>query len=147
METSQPQNDHALSKGFKYGCGGAIGVWVALCVLPVLMLGGCLVLGAFLPPSHSTEKPAEQLSKHEDTLASCGRHECIDMSSAIGFEHLRDVESAHAGQPPKGKTLIIPSGARAKVLGTGKEGCRRIELHDGSRWWVPGSARVVREQH
>lgn len=137
-ESVEKKDGGELAKGFKYGCGGALGVWVALSAIPLLLMSGCVLVYVFT----ENEKNAsmEELRARSKSLGECERHAKIECPACTGFEHLADAVS---GEPSEsGNYRAIKAGDAAKVLGEGKQGCRRIELNDASRWWLPGSIKV-----
>lgn len=120
-----------ITTGIKYGCGGGIGLFLASIIIPAFLLGGCLVLGVAL------EEAGTQ------TIAEVEQHaRCELLEDATGCERLEDVHRVETFQEPSGETRQLSSGTRVKARGKGKEGCRRVDLADGSKWWLPGSAAV-----
>ena len=129
------END--ISRGFKLGCGGAVGVIAALTAIPLLMLGGCLFLGAGSYVASENAKNEEAMAQPR-AIRLCAQHASVYLSDTTGYARLQDAVSAAAGQKVDSGTKRIESGTHARVLGTGKENHRRVELDSGERWWVPG---------
>lgn len=124
-----------MVKGFKYGCGGAVGVVVALTLLPLLVLGGCLVLGGA-----SSAVVEATRTKEYKPLALVPRHEEVLLLDVHVYDLLADVGQAE----PAGGHKVLSGFTKVKVLGNGKDGCRKVELPDGTRVWVDGQVQSWR---
>lgn len=127
-----------ITKGIKYGCGGTVGVIIALTVLPLVLLGGCLLIGGVVG-SHDT--PGADAREIE--LAAADQHAAAWLLGAMpGCEKIEDVSLVRDFQEPHGETRDLRAGTQVRVRGKGRSGCRRVELDDGTRWWLPGSTLV-----
>lgn len=133
-----------IRKGFKYGCGGAIGVIAALIAIPLLLLAGCLFLGTGSYIASENAK-MEALGGELVELRSCARHDSVFLEATTGYAHLEDAVKAASGQKIDGETFWIERGTHAKVLGNGKENQRRVELDSGARWWISGDTECERD--
>ena len=116
--------------GAKYGCGGAVGVIIALVAIPLILLGGCLILGVGAERIADAAKPIP--------LSTAKQHENVALIDGIGYESREDAMKASKGEHVDGKTHTFQHGDEVRVRGKGKDGQRRVECSDGSKWWLSG---------